>query len=453
MLESQQDALSDFKDMQALRLYKARLVDYIEAHSKAGHLPPDPFQVIQQRLIAVSGFFTAADQEYKRFTSWKKSWIKGIPNISLSDVQSARSELSDLVAELPHVQQSLWHMLSAQDWDTSSSTVDLNPELLVCAQCVNGLKLPNKQGRRHELYQFARGEGELAHGVSTHLTAMDRRIEELSQLHAVHAQHIANAEIHALNHDLRSAEKIFHDFGKDRFSDLDYSVAETPIAELSGFLKQLKIFETSLDKQLKKYDLKIVKGKLDHLRTYPRSDSELGRECLVLCHKMASKIASAQKKHKQRKVTLTVVISLFIAVVAATSLFNFKASARAKREAAAAKAASVIALAEAERVAAKSKARFIELYPNFFGKRAGEEKVIEIAANVTMTFCWCPAGKFTMGRPKSEAGRSDNENQVEVILSRGFWMAKTEVTQAQWQAVMGNNPRWDNKGANRPVEK
>jgi formylglycine-generating enzyme required for sulfatase activity len=47
--------------------------------------------------------------------------------------------------------------------------------------------------------------------------------------------------------------------------------------------------------------------------------------------------------------------------------------------------------------------------------------------------------------------RSDNENQVKVTLSKGFWMAKTEVTQAQWQAVMGANPSHF-KGATLPVE-
>ena len=84
-------------------------------------------------------------------------------------------------------------------------------------------------------------------------------------------------------------------------------------------------------------------------------------------------------------------------------------------------------------------------------KEAGEESKIELSKDVSMDFCWCPAGKFTMGSPKSEAGRVDNENQVEVTLSKGFWMAKTEVTQAQWQAVMGENPSHF-QGANRPVE-
>jgi len=302
MLESQQDALSDFQDMQALRLYKARLVEYIEAHSKAGHLPPDPFQVIQQRLIAVSDFFTAADQEYQRPKSWKKSWVKAIPNISLATVQSARTELSELVAEVPHIKERLWQMLSPLDWDTSSSTFDLHPELLACTQCADGLKLPNKAESRHDLYQFARGEGKLANDVSTHLTAMGLRIEELTKQHAVHTRAIADAKIHALNHDFRSAEKIFQDFGNDRFSDLDYAVVETQIADLAGLFQQLMSFDSSLDEHLGKDEFKIVKAKLAKLRTLIRTDSELGREALALLQKMESRLAAAQKVSRTRKI-------------------------------------------------------------------------------------------------------------------------------------------------------
>ena len=33
-----------------------------------------------------------------------------------------------------------------------------------------------------------------------------------------------------------------------------------------------------------------------------------------------------------------------------------------------------------------------------------------------------------------------------------YWIGKYEVTQAEWEAVMGNNPSWF-RGANLPVEK
>ena len=64
---------------------------------------------------------------------------------------------------------------------------------------------------------------------------------------------------------------------------------------------------------------------------------------------------------------------------------------------------------------------------------------------------WIPAGSFDMGSPKDEKGRDKGETQHRVTLTKGFWMGKYEVTQAQWQAVMGNNPSRF-KGSNLPVE-
>ena len=61
-----------------------------------------------------------------------------------------------------------------------------------------------------------------------------------------------------------------------------------------------------------------------------------------------------------------------------------------------------------------------------------------------------PAGKFVMGSPKKEKGRDDDETQHEVTLTKSFYMGKYEVTQEQWEAVMGNNPS-DTRGAKLPV--
>ncbi|MEZ6066504.1 MAG: formylglycine-generating enzyme family protein [Planctomycetaceae bacterium] len=57
-----------------------------------------------------------------------------------------------------------------------------------------------------------------------------------------------------------------------------------------------------------------------------------------------------------------------------------------------------------------------------------------------MKFCWCPQGVSRWGSPASEADRFDNEEQVSVTLSRGFWLGQTEVTQGLWQSVMGTTP-------------
>lgn len=70
-------------------------------------------------------------------------------------------------------------------------------------------------------------------------------------------------------------------------------------------------------------------------------------------------------------------------------------------------------------------------------------------------FRWCPPGTFTMGSPVTEADRDSDEDQVGVTLSRGFWLGETEVTQGQWQSVMGTTPwsgeDWVNDGSRYPV--
>jgi len=49
-----------------------------------------------------------------------------------------------------------------------------------------------------------------------------------------------------------------------------------------------------------------------------------------------------------------------------------------------------------------------------------------------------------MGSPEDEAGREDHEGpRHQVTISSDFYMGKYEVTQAQWKAVMGNNPSAD----------
>jgi formylglycine-generating enzyme required for sulfatase activity len=51
-----------------------------------------------------------------------------------------------------------------------------------------------------------------------------------------------------------------------------------------------------------------------------------------------------------------------------------------------------------------------------------------------------PSGTFTMGSPPDELGRDKSEAEHQVTLTKGFWMKETEVTQAEWEAVMENNP-------------
>lgn len=77
----------------------------------------------------------------------------------------------------------------------------------------------------------------------------------------------------------------------------------------------------------------------------------------------------------------------------------------------------------------------------------------KITNSLGMEFVYIQPGTFTMGSPPDEAGRDNDETQHQVTLTRGFYLQTTEVTQGQWQAVMGSNPSYfKNCGNDCPVE-
>jgi formylglycine-generating enzyme required for sulfatase activity len=67
-----------------------------------------------------------------------------------------------------------------------------------------------------------------------------------------------------------------------------------------------------------------------------------------------------------------------------------------------------------------------------------------------VNFVRIEGGTFTMGSPSNEPQRFSDEVQHRVTVS-AFYMGKYEVTQAEYEAVMGTNPS-NFKGSNLPVE-
>ena len=79
-----------------------------------------------------------------------------------------------------------------------------------------------------------------------------------------------------------------------------------------------------------------------------------------------------------------------------------------------------------------------------------EEKA-DLGAGIKLDMVLIPAREFQMGSPESEKYHQDNALQHEVTLTKPFYMGKYEVTQEQWESVMGNNPSSRTKGAKLPV--
>ena len=111
----------------------------------------------------------------------------------------------------------------------------------------------------------------------------------------------------------------------------------------------------------------------------------------------------------------------------------------------------LLAQYEAEKTAAAEKPQAGRKEGAGEGLHAGDTKTITLPGGATMVLCWCPPGSFTMGSPASEQGRYDNETQYPVTLTKGFWFGKYEVTQRQWESVMGTNPSRF-QSPDRPVE-
>ncbi len=83
----------------------------------------------------------------------------------------------------------------------------------------------------------------------------------------------------------------------------------------------------------------------------------------------------------------------------------------------------------------------------------GELETFDLGNGVSLEMVKIPAGSFLMGSPDSDPDAdSDEKPQHQVTISEDFYLGKYEVTQAQYQAIMGKNPSSFNKGGNYPVE-
>jgi formylglycine-generating enzyme required for sulfatase activity len=116
----------------------------------------------------------------------------------------------------------------------------------------------------------------------------------------------------------------------------------------------------------------------------------------------------------------------------------------------------------ADGVSAADVRRAQEAWAKYLGRQV--EETVEIGDGVKMIFVLVPPGMFRMGSPSEEQDyltktffegkRPDwfgSERLHKVTLTEPFDLGKTEVTQAQYQALIGDNPS-EFKGADEPVE-
>jgi len=88
------------------------------------------------------------------------------------------------------------------------------------------------------------------------------------------------------------------------------------------------------------------------------------------------------------------------------------------------------------------------------GSGAPSELTLDLGDGVTMELVYIKPGTFVMGGENKTDGRFEciELPKHEVTLTRGFYLGKYEVTQAQYQAIMDSNPSRSTKGPDCPVD-
>ena len=88
------------------------------------------------------------------------------------------------------------------------------------------------------------------------------------------------------------------------------------------------------------------------------------------------------------------------------------------------------------------------------GNRAPRELTLDLGDGVKMEFVYIKPGSFVMGGESTKDGRFQcvEVPKHKVTITKGFYLGKYEVTQAQYQAIMGSNPSRATKAPNCPVD-
>ena len=69
-----------------------------------------------------------------------------------------------------------------------------------------------------------------------------------------------------------------------------------------------------------------------------------------------------------------------------------------------------------------------------------DKETVMLPGGVPLVMVWIPGGTFQMGRSPDEQDSYSDEGPRHAVTVPGFWMAKYELTKAQWEAVMGTTP-------------
>jgi formylglycine-generating enzyme required for sulfatase activity len=490
VLKTQRDTLSELSDIQAFRGLEESYRDDLEEAQKRGLVASDPVAEVRSdwlRLVSWSNriqlALRAADnlgndldtlgpkpdkESGKKKKKTEEGWRP-----SLSDLQQLKVALEDAPKVLADAIEQGCRELQPGDWSSGRPYGEL-------AEVADAMEWTEK-------LELAESPGPWAHGiglrdrplVASRLAVegsspmVERRqrslkdrlahVVELIERHSKHASTLNEVGRLTDAGQVETARRLI-DTLQAAFGDLDYSAREQRLAQLEKQLKSQseKVAETK--KGLQEFGREAVRFfAFPPIELMRRGSVAQGTAEKVLAEtaqigkvggtsevdRMVSGWTTGVKSDLDSLQTLwmsrvrlwilgTTVFWLMVLVAGGVTFQQVRAWQERERQRLVAEAKAKV---EAAETALRSKLGLSE--PFVAGVRY---QVGGLAVR------WIPSGRFTMGSPSSEPGRTFDEVQHEAVLTRGFFLAETECTQGQWERVMGGNPS-NFMGTERPVER
>ncbi|MDZ4401682.1 SUMF1/EgtB/PvdO family nonheme iron enzyme [Prosthecobacter sp.] len=413
VVRSRSSVLSELSDLKELSRLESQAQDLAARHFEGR----DPLEITRAKWKELEAWM-AAVQELGKVV---KDHLAAVPPdgstkiAGLGELQEIHAQLSSLRDDLSARVREFVKALP----DDAMDAKGLFPELAEQAQYDDMQK--ERDAMRLDTLAACWdkvADGSEPPGLITECDAALARLQDWFAKHALHQTLLASAATSLQQGDLADAERDVAVLGEARFEDLSYASLEEIAAVQASLAKLQTVRRADAIRQAEE----LLKG-------YPKSTALSQLRQTAMLH--------MTRGGREKRNALVVMAAGLVLVVSMglSHLYNQKKQERL--------------VAEAEEMVAEA----IERLPQQISEESvGSTLVVPIALQTVVKFSYIPSGAFTIGSPESESGRSSDEKQAEVTLTNSFWLAQLEITQGQWQAVMGSNPSYIQGSGQLPLE-
>jgi formylglycine-generating enzyme required for sulfatase activity len=444
VLERSQDVLYELADIKELRALQDQLRGMLADLSSRGLVPEDPLDFTRKTVIG--WFYEAAE-----FAAAGKGWLDetlvytgGESTQGYHSLKEFQKLLGGLEDYLANFRASLTRLIGScpKGFFATEQLQDRICALLGQLTFLELEKAPT--GNMIWVLQL------VLNGSGRSNSQADEMEAELKQQKETFAEHTSAAEaqkqsvtkalVGIASGDYSEAENVLRVPEQKRHEDTLIEELATAVKERDVLLKAIDEAQSPADR-LDLIDRAISKLKADRWPNSSWLKQQLWAD--------REQTAKAKKLRTKRNTFIGAAAAFILALAIGFGFYQLNEQVKEQAR------LLGIARLEAERKAEQARLeaeRKAEVLRAWASSPEGKDMELDLAG-VPLEMKWVAPGSFLMGSPSSEDGRfSDEGPQTRVTISKGFWLGRHEVTQAQWQALMGSNPS-SFKDPSLPVEK